>query len=148
MSSFISGTSASTFPHNLLPRLNMALESYKTPLSLLVPNWRFYPAYWPQRSPPTQSRCPPSHSTRPSAGSLSKMAVDPRLFGGLCFRFRDQNPEVAVEGPLPISSCGGWERRANGDGGGRSECSGCGRGPRATTRSGAGPGEPVAPDRE
>ncbi|XP_023573530.1 ubiquitin carboxyl-terminal hydrolase 11 isoform X1 [Octodon degus] len=31
------------------------------------------------------------------------MAVDPWLFGGLCFRFRDQNPEVVVEG-LPISS--------------------------------------------
>ncbi|EHH30681.1 Ubiquitin carboxyl-terminal hydrolase 11 [Macaca mulatta] len=36
------------------------------------------------------------------------MAVAPRLFGGLCFRFRDQNPEVAVEGRLPIShSCVG-----------------------------------------
>ncbi|XP_023058519.1 ubiquitin carboxyl-terminal hydrolase 11 isoform X2 [Piliocolobus tephrosceles] len=39
------------------------------------------------------------------------MAVAPRLFGGLCFRFRDQNPEVAVEGRLPIShSCVGCRR--------------------------------------
>ena len=28
------------------------------------------------------------------------MAVAPWLYGGLCFRFRDQNPEVAVEGPF------------------------------------------------
>uniref|UniRef100_A0A8B9XN73 Ubiquitin carboxyl-terminal hydrolase n=1 Tax=Bos mutus grunniens TaxID=30521 RepID=A0A8B9XN73_BOSMU len=35
------------------------------------------------------------------------MAVAPWLYGGLCFRFRDQNPEVAVEGPLPTPSCGG-----------------------------------------
>ena len=28
------------------------------------------------------------------------MAVVPWLYGGLCFRFRDQNPEVAVEGPF------------------------------------------------
>ncbi|XP_063101850.1 ubiquitin carboxyl-terminal hydrolase 11 isoform X2 [Cavia porcellus] len=40
---------------------------------------------------------------RPSVGPLSKMAVDPYLSGGLCFRFRDQNPEVAIEG-LPIFS--------------------------------------------
>ncbi|XP_077001360.1 LOW QUALITY PROTEIN: ubiquitin carboxyl-terminal hydrolase 11 [Tamandua tetradactyla] len=39
------------------------------------------------------------------------MAVAPSQFGGLCFRFRDQNPEIAVEGRLPISSCGGQERR-------------------------------------
>ncbi|XP_059012609.1 LOW QUALITY PROTEIN: ubiquitin carboxyl-terminal hydrolase 11 [Mustela lutreola] len=39
------------------------------------------------------------------------MAVDPWPFGGLCFRFRDQNPEVAVEGPLPISRCGSCKRR-------------------------------------
>uniref|UniRef100_A0A4W2FB94 Ubiquitin carboxyl-terminal hydrolase n=1 Tax=Bos indicus x Bos taurus TaxID=30522 RepID=A0A4W2FB94_BOBOX len=34
------------------------------------------------------------------------MAVAPWLYGGLCFRFRDQNPEVAVEGPF-LLSCGG-----------------------------------------
>lgn len=36
-------------PQNRLPRLNMALESHKTPLSS-VPNWRLYPAYSSQRS--------------------------------------------------------------------------------------------------
>lgn len=48
-------------------------------------------------------RALPSPLMRPSVGPLSKMAVDPYLSGGLCFRFRDQNPEVAIEG-LPIFS--------------------------------------------
>lgn len=48
----------------------------------------------------------------------------PRLFGGLLFRFRDQSPEVAVEGPLPISHFGGRGKRANGDGSGLRESAG------------------------
>lgn len=52
------------------------------------------------------SQIRPSPWTRPTVGSASKIVRDPRLFGGLLFRFRDQNPEVAVEGPLPISHCG------------------------------------------